>query len=435
MTSADTTPETPDTAAPLCPLTGHGARPEVALNIHGAFFSRNNYAVYEDLRPRCPVVYSTEHGGFWLTLDYASTFDATRDDDLFTSTPGTNIPNDPETEKDAGVAQISPPIHTDPPLTGAMRKLTLPLLSPKRATDIEPQIRRIVTEQIDSFIEAGAADIVNQLSTPLPARIILRLLGFDEDRWPEWVSYVHGIIHDNHDDPEGLSRTAAMDKIAVAILAEMEQYFSKGSVEGYTDMTAAILGGQVLGRELTVEEKFGYLLLLLFGGMDTTSGLTGNTLVLLSRRPELRQQLIDHPEIMPTAVEEFLRLGTPTQGLARTISRDAEFHGQQLKEGDRALLLWAAANRDPAAFDDPLEPDLERTPNRHLAFGVGQHRCLGSNLARSMFRIMLEEILTRLPDFTMVDPEPKVFTDAFAVYAPRELKVRFTPGPRIGATR
>jgi cytochrome P450 len=433
MTSAGTT-SPGDTAPALCPMTGDGSRAQIALDIHGEFFSSHNYAVYEDLRPRCPVVYSTEHGGFWVLTDYASTFAATRDDDLFTSTPGTGIPTEDGSDEQS-VALVSPPIHTDPPLTGAMRKLTLPLLSPKQARDLEPTIREIVTEHIDAFIESGEADLVNQLSTPLPARIILRLLGFDEDRWPEWVSYVHGIIHDNHDDPTGLSRTEAADRIGAAIMAEMQGYFANGSVDGYTEMTAAILGGEVLGRELTVEEKFGYILLLLFGGMDTTSGLTGNTLVQLSRRPELKQQLIDHPEIMPTAVEEFLRHGTPTQGLARTVSRDAEFFGQQLKEGDRALLLWAAANRDPAAFDDPLELDLERNPNRHLAFGVGQHRCLGSNLARSMFRIMLEEILTRLPDFTMVDAEPKVFSDAFAVYAPRELTVRFTPGPRIGGDR
>jgi cytochrome P450 len=422
---------TGETPTRLCPVTGDPDRPQVALNIHGEFFSRHNYAVYEELRAQCPVVWSTEHGGFWVLTGYDPTFDATRDDDLFTSTPGTNIPIDPETDG-TNVAAISPPIHTDPPLTGAMRKLTLPFLSPKQARDAEPAILEIVTEHIDQFIESGEADLVNQLSTPLPARIILRMLGFDETRWPEWVSYVHGIIHDNHDDPTGLSRAEAADKVGHAILTEMGQYFADGSTAGYTEMTAAILGGEVLGRELTVEEKFGYLLLLLFGGMDTTSGLTGNTLVKLSRQPELKQQLIDHPEIMPTAVEEFLRHGTPTQGLARTVSRDAEFHGRQLRKGDRALLLWAAANRDPAVFDDPLELDLRRGANRHLAFGVGQHRCLGSNLARSMFRIMLEQILARLPDFEMVDDEPKVFTDAFAVYAPRELKVRFTPGPRIG---
>ncbi|HZE50914.1 MAG TPA: cytochrome P450, partial [Jatrophihabitantaceae bacterium] len=108
----------------------------------------------------------------------------------------------------------------------------------------------------------------------------------------------------------------------------------------------------------------------------------------------------------------------------------AQFHGQQLKEGERVLLLWASANRDPTAFSRPAEVDLERQPNRHLAFGVGQHRCLGSNLARTMFRVMIAEILERLPDFTMIDDEPVRFDDAGAVYAPRRLPIRFTPGRR-----
>jgi cytochrome P450 len=164
--------------------------------------------------------------------------------------------------------------------------------------------------------------------------------------------------------------------------------------------------------------------------MDTTSGLTGNTLVELSRQPELRQRLIDEPDLLDTATEEFLRHSTPTQGLGRTVSRDVEFHGQHLRKGERVLLAWAAANRDPDVFDEPNELKLDRSPNRHLAFGVGQHRCLGSNLARTMFKVMLTEILRRLPDFTVVDDELDRFTDAVNVYALRSLRIRFTPGER-----
>jgi cytochrome P450 len=141
--------------------------------------------------------------------------------------------------------------------------------------------------------------------------------------------------------------------------------------------------------------------------------------------------LVERRDLLRSATEEFLRHGTPTQGLGRTVSRDVEFHGQELKAGDRVMLMWAASNRDPAEFDDPDTIDIERHPNRHMAFGVGLHRCLGSNLARTMFQVMLDEILNRLPDFELtVDQVPR-FDNASNVYAPTAFPVRFTPGPRM----
>jgi cytochrome P450 len=396
-------------------------RPEVAVDIHSEEFCRNNYEIYDDLRSRCPVAWMTASGGFWMLTDYASVFEATRDDDLFYSRDGAGIrqPGDPE------YLATMPPILTDPPVTAQMRQLTIKHLSPGAAARMEPQMRSIATELINAFIERGEADIVTELTTPLPARVILRLLNWDETRWPEWVTYVHTLIHgaEGGEDP-----IAVQPKMQDAIMTEMRRRAELDMPAD--DLVGSILGGTVDGRELTVEEKFGYVLLMLFGGMDTTSGLTGNTLVEMCRHPRLRQQLVDNPDLLDSATEEFLRYATPTQGLARTVSRDVDFHGQRMTKGERVLLTWAAANRDPDVFDSPEEIKLDRHPNRHMAFGVGQHRCLGSNLARTMFKVMITEILGRLPDFTMIDDEPVRFTDAVNVYAPRSLRIRFTPGAK-----
>ncbi|MCU1644361.1 MAG: Steroid C26-monooxygenase [Nocardia sp.] len=399
-------------------------RPEISLDVHGEEFCRRNYEIYDDLRSRCPVAWSPEHGGHWLLTDYDSVFEATRDDELFYSRAGAGI-RDPEL--DAGYLAEMPPIQTDPPLTGQMRALTSRYLSPGVVNGLEPAMRVIADELIDTFIERGEADLIKELTTPLPARVILRLLNFDESRWPEWVVYVHTLIHgpEGGEDPESVR-----PKMRDAIISEIMRRQELGTAD---DMVGSILNGKVDGRELTPEEKFGYVLLLLFGGMDTTSGLAGNALVEMSKQPQLKQQLLDDPDLMGTATEEFLRHGSPTQGLARTVSRDAEFHGQQLKEGDRVLLLWASGNRDPKVFDHPDKIELDRHPNRHMAFGVGQHRCLGSNLARSMFKVLMTQILQRIPDFVMLDEEPVRFTDAASVYAPRSLPVRFTPGKRVGS--
>jgi cytochrome P450 len=412
-----------DQGPPAGSASGPSPRPAVELDVHSVEFRDANYAIYDDLRGRCPAAWTPENGGHWLLTDYEGTFEATRDDDLFTSTPGTGIPFGSENDG-VGVAAIMPPIHTDPPLTAPMRQLTAKFLSPASAERMVPEIRQIADELIDEFIEAGEGDLVRQLTTPLPARVILRMLGFAEDRVLEWVTVIHTIIHG---DEYGLSRKEAENQIGELILGELGRRAERGVSDD--DMVGSILHGVVQGRALSVEEQFGYVLLLLFGGMDTTSGLTGNSLLRMIEQPGLRQQLIDQPELIKSATEEFLRHGTPTQGLARTISRDTEWRGVQLAEGDRALLVWAAANRDPKVFGCPADIDLERTPNRHLAFGVGQHRCLGSNLARVMFRVMIQQILARLPDFEAAS-EPSRFHDAAAVYAVKSLPVRFTPGPK-----
>lgn len=401
-------------------------RPQVALNIHSADFCRENYRIYDELRSRCPVAWSTEVGGFWMLTGYDPVFEATRDDELFYSGDGAGLRDPAEPPERSAFLAVMPPIQTDPPVTGKMRALTVKHLSPGAVARWEPEIRQICTELIDGFIERGEADIVAELTTPLPARVILRMLNFDESRWAEWIIYIHSLIHG---DEGGDSPDAVRAKVGAAIGEELRRRAELG-LSG--DMVGDILTAKVDGRELTMQEKIGYVLLLLFGGMDTTSGLTGNSLVHLARDPGLKRQLIDDPGLIGSATEEFLRHGSPTQGLARTVSRDTDFHGQALKAGEKVMLMWAAANRDPEVFEDPDALKLDRHPNRHMAFGVGQHRCLGSNLARTMFKVMITEILDRLPDFTMVDAEPVRFTDAANVYAPRSLRIRFTPGRRAG---
>ncbi|WP_375484259.1 cytochrome P450, partial [uncultured Mycobacterium sp.] len=172
---------------------------------------------------------------------------------------------------------------------------------------------------------------------------------------------------------------------------------------------------------------------MMLGGMDTTSGLTGNVLLRLCEDRELRDHLAADPGLLMQGTDEFIRLYTPTLGLARTVTRDAEFHGQHLRQGDRAILMWGAANRDPAMFSDPDKLDLHRANARkHMAFGVGVHRCLGSHVAKMMFQVMLGQILARLPDFELAGA-PERFEDAGEVYAVRRLPIRFTPGKPVGS--
>lgn len=414
--------------APVCPVTfvdggdGGAAKPVIDLDLRAPEFARQNYAIYEELLEKCPVAWSTETEGFWFLSGYAAVFDATKDDDTFISGAGAGLGARARESSDYGTLAI--PIETDPPDTMAYRQVTIGRFSPKSVARLEPEIRRMANELIDEFIESGEGDLVKDLSTPLPARTILRMLGMDESRWPDWVSWIHTFVHQ-----QGDTAIQALQKLMVELTTEIRTRTQTG--EPGDDLLGAIITGEVHGRPMSESEQLRYVLLMLLGGMDTTSGLTGNSLERIAADPALRRKLIERRDLLRSATEEFLRHGSPTQGLGRTVSRDVEFHGQKLKAGDRVMLMWSASNRDPAEFDDPDTIDIERHPNRHMAFGVGLHRCLGSNLARTMFQVMLDEILNRLPDFELTVDEVPRFDNASNVYAPTAFPVRFTPGPRM----
>ena len=342
-------------------------------------------------------------------------YDADHDPETFSNAPGRNTP--PGESPPQFV-----PLDTDPPIHTQYRRIGVPYFSPKQAKKDEPYFRRIATELIDEFIEDGEADIVGQLTTPLPAIWILKMLGFDETRWREWVYWMHTMIHDRN-SPEA---KAAQGNLVGTVFEEI----NKRRTEGYSDdLLSVIMQGEVDREPLPEHLIFTYAHLMLIGGMDTTSGLTGNALVSLDRHPDLRERLIREPSILPKATEEFLRHDTPAQTQGRTVTKDCVYKGQQFNAGDKILLVHAAANRDPKVFPNPDEIDFDRRPNRQIAFGVGPHRCLGANHAKVMFEVMISEILKRLPDFR-ISGTPEYFGDGGDVWAVRRLPIRFTPGPR-----
>lgn len=395
------------------------ARAVVDLDHHSPEFREDPYGRFREMRESgCPVAHSDHYDGFWTLADYASVFEAARDDELFNSYPSVGVPA-------SGMPFPILPIESDPPQTTELRQVTLRQFSPGSADRARDMAVAMTHEAIDEFIERGACDIVGELTTPLPARLILRLLKWDESRYLDWVNWVHTTVHDRAHDPDGAA-VAGMELFG-EINKQMEQRRAEGLGD---DLFSDILRGTLDGRPFDDIQSTMYAFLMMLGGMDTTSGFTGNVLLRLCQDPELRRQLIDDPNLIEKGTDELLRLFTPTLGLARTVSRDAEFHGQALCQGDRAILMWAAANRDPAVFEDPDKLDLARAnAKKQMAFGVGIHRCLGSHYAKMMFQVMLSAILERLPDFELAG-EFERFADAGEVHAVKRLPIKFTPGPR-----
>ena len=394
-------------------------RAEVDLDHHSPEFREDPYGRFRDMRESgCPVAHSDRHDGFWALADYSSVFDAARDDELFNSYPSIGVPA-------SGMPFPILPIESDPPHTMELRQVTLRRFSPGSADKARDMAVAMTHEAIDEFIERGECDIVAELTTPMPARLILRLLKWDESRYMDWVKWVHTTVHDRTHDPDGAAM-AGMEMFG-EINKQMEQRRAEGLGD---DLFSDILRGTLDGKPLDDIQITMYGFLMMLGGMDTTSGFTGNVLLRLCQDPELRQRLIDDPSMITKGTDELLRVFTPTLGLARTVSRDTEFHGQPMREGDRAILMWAAANRDPAVFENPDELDLDRAnAQKQMAFGVGIHRCLGSHYAKLMFQVMLTAILERLPDFELAG-EFERFEDAGEVHAVKKLPITFTPGPR-----
>lgn len=386
---------------------------------HSLDFQRAPYEMLARMREACPLQRSDHYDGFWTLLDYASVFEAARDDGTFSSYPSIGVPPAP-------APLPIPPIESDPPQTAQFRNITLRHFSPAAAERLRPKARRMAIEMVNEFIERGECDIVAELANPLPAKLILHMLGFDESKYLQWVTWVHAFVHNLAID------TDAATQAGVDLMSEINKHMQerRGRSELGDDLFGAILSGHLGEVPLDDTQITMYTFMMMLGGMDTTSGLTGNSLICLMQRPELRRQLLDDPRVLTLATEEFLRHSTPTLGLGRIITRDTEFHGQQLKAGERAMLMWAAANRDPQVFDDPDTIDFSR-PNsrRHMAFGVGIHRCMGSHLARMMFQEMMSEILERLPDFELAG-EIVRFDNAGNVYAARSLPITFTPRAR-----
>ncbi|MFG2087128.1 MULTISPECIES: cytochrome P450 [unclassified Spirillospora] len=388
-------------------------------------------AYYAAYREGCPVGRTSAHGGFVYTTRYADVTRIARDDDAFSSSRETSgvdavaivIPSGP------GLEQY--PIEVDPPRAAGYRDLINPLLSPAAVERLRPMIARHASRAVDAFIELGSADFVRDLTNPVPAAVTLDWLGFPEEDWAPLA----GPIHDIFAAPAGSER----ERRGAEGLAYMEQRIRElirdRRAEPRQDAVSALATARNAGGEpFTEDELVSVIGLLIAGGVDTTTSLTGSTLVHLSRDPDQRRRLIDSPDLLERATEEFLRAFAPSQSMARTARTDTEVGGCPVRAGERVLLPWVAANHDPAVFPEPEEIRLDRDASRHLSFGIGSHRCAGAHLARAMFREMMTQVLTRLPDFQVLEDGLVEYPTSGNQKGWDALPAVFTPGPRAGGS-
>jgi cytochrome P450 len=294
---------------------------------------------------------------------------------------------------------------------------------------MEPTVRVIAHALVDRFIEQGRADLVLDLANPLPAIITMKLLGLPLADWETYATAMHKVLYTRPDTEEFAELSRQYSDLARAVFVTVAERRAVPT----DDLLSCLATTEIRGERLDDERIGNIVHLVIAGGVDTTTALTANALLYLAEHPEERARLVAEPDRRALAAEEFLRFFSPIQALARTVTADTELGGQQLRAGDRVLVCWAGANHDPAQFAQPDEVVLDRFPNRHTAFGLGLHRCVGSNLARSEFKVMLDVVLDRLADYQIdveaVAPYPSIGVVNGYIRVP----ATFTPGPLVGA--
>jgi cytochrome P450 len=312
----------------------------------------------------------------------------------------------------------APPISSDPPVHKWARKLVLPFFAPGAVRPYEEGTRKLCHSLIDGFIDRGRADVAADYAQQIPVRVIAAMLGVDDSRADEFVGWVRAILEQGALDPQGRlqARTSLLDFFA-------EQVADRRANPREDDLITQLVQAEVDGAPVPDDHILGTCNLMLVAGIDTTWSAIGSSLWHFAQHPEHRAQLRDDPELWPSAIEELLRAYSPVT-MARIVTRDIEYGGCPMHEGDRVLMAFPAANRDPAVFEDPDVVKLDREGNRHLAFGSGIHRCAGSNLARLEMRAALQVFLERIPEFELVDPGAVTWAGG-QVHGPRICEVRF----------
>ncbi len=372
------------------------------------------YPIQDDLRERCPVAHTERFGGGWLPTRYEDVAAIAYDTEHFSSRAIIMSNFRPPLE----LAPIggAPPISSDPPFHHDARKLLLPAFTKTAVAKQEAATKAFCHALIDAFEGQDVVDAAFDYAQHIPMRVIADMLGFPPEDGPQFREFVENTLEGINLPPE--ERIARMTKLFDYLLVQVHDHLANPR----EDLTTYLLNAELYGSKLEPSHVVGAMTLLLIAGIDTTWSAIGASLWHLARTPSDRERLIADPRLLPTAMEEFLRAYAPVT-MARLVKQDMHWRGADMKAEDWILLSFPAANRDSAQFDRADEVVIDREVNRHAAFGLGIHRCLGSHLARMELRVALEVWLDRIPEFSLADASAVTWS-AGQIRGPRTLPLR-----------
>jgi cytochrome P450 len=385
-----------------------------------------------EMLDKCPVAWSDSYGGHWVAAGHSEVFELARSAEYLSND------HDPNNERRGymGISIPSPNVkfrggflEMDPPEQRHYRQALNPYLSPAAVNRWRPLVDELVRASLNEKIETGRIDFVDDLANIVPAVLTLAMLGVPLKNWDIYVEPVHASVYTPPNSPD----MARVQQSRIAMREDMTRQLAQIRANPRPGLINALAQAEIMGETPQDFELLGVISLLIGGGFDTTTALTSHALEWLSEHPDQRERLsAQRDTLLDSATEEFLRYFTPSPGDGRTISADCELAGTQFKEGERLWLSWAMSNRDPAVFANPDEVDLARAGNRHHSFGLGIHRCIGSNVARMVFKRMLLAVLDRMPDYACDPAGAEHYETIGIIQGMKHLPATFTPGPRIG---
>jgi cytochrome P450 len=381
--------------------------------------------IWADLRERCPIAHSERWGGSWLPTRYDDVAEMARLVPALSSQEFIVVPPvplvDPETGEVLRARPYAPPISSDPPFHGAARRVLLQAFSPQAVAKHERYTRELAHRLIDGFVGKGRCDGAVEFAQQIPPKVIAHLMGLDENRGEDFIEWVRGVLEFGATDPELRVATG------LKMFAFWSEEIAKRRAQPTDDFISWLLDADLDGEPVDDEHANATCNLLLVAGIDTTWSSIGSALWHLATHPADRQRLVEEPELLPTAVEELLRVYAPVT-MGRLAIEDVTVNGVTIPTGSRVLMNFPAANRDPEHFPDPDTVVLDRAHNRHVAFGIGIHRCAGSNLARMEMQVALSAFLERIPEFHLDDSGPVTWAGG-QVRGPRTLPLTFPTSP------
>ncbi|MEX2227445.1 MAG: cytochrome P450 [Dehalococcoidia bacterium] len=369
-------------------------------------YVKDPFPIWDEIRGKCPIAHTERWGGSFMPTRYEDLFNIARDIENFSSRnvlvadvmpqPGEELEEEPEMVETYNVG--APPITSDPPVHTWARKLLLKPFSVTEVAEYEQETRELCNELIDAFIDKGRADGAVDYAQQIPPRVIASMLGIPKDMTATFTEWVRGFLE------LGLTNPQLRQESARNIFMFMNDQIQERKAKPGDDLITRLLAEKVEGEPVPESHVLGTCFLLLVAGIDTTWSSIGSAVWHLAQHPEDRKRLIEQPELMPNAIEELLRAYSPVT-MARYVAQDTEYAGCPIPEGSKVLMNFPAANRDPKVFEDPDKVILDRAKNPHIAFGVGIHRCAGSNLARMEMKVSIEELLKRIPNFKLENPD------------------------------
>jgi cytochrome P450 len=382
------------------------------------------YPILDDLRQRCPIAHTDRFGGGWLPTRYEDVSAIAHDTEQFSSR--SIIMGNFRPPAELAPVGGSPPITSDPPFHHGARKLLLRAFTKTAVSAREAATRAFCHALIDAFEGREVVDAASDYAQHIPMRVIADMLGFPEEDGPQLREFAQNTLEGINLPPQ--ERVTKMSALFYYLLAQVHEHAENPR----DDLTSFLINADLDGRKLDAAHVVGTMTLLLVAGIDTTWSAIGSALWHLASHPGDRERLVADPGLVPTAMEELLRAYAPVT-MARLVKDDMQWRGVDMRADDWILLSFPAASRDPEQFERADEVIIDREVNRHAAFGLGIHRCVGSHLARMQLRVALEVWLERVPSFSLADPAA-VRWSVGQVRGPRALPVR-VGGPTLAPAR